>query len=127
MSGRVHLGTPKTHEARWLPIPKLLIGRLEHQVAGRQLGDWNSLAARLAPAIPELRRGSFDQAAKAIGFEGLNPNELRHTAASLAITSGVSVKVVQRMLGHASATLTLDATATCSGTSSTSSRLVSTT
>ncbi len=28
-------------------------------------------------------------------------NQLRHTAASLAITSGASVKAAQRMLGHA--------------------------
>ena len=33
---------------------------------------------------------------------------LRHTAASLAIASGADVKVVQQMLGHKSATLTLD-------------------
>ena len=33
---------------------------------------------------------------------------LRHTAASLAISSGAHVKVVQRMLGHASAAMTLD-------------------
>ena len=31
-----------------------------------------------------------------------------HTAASLAISSGAHVKVVQRMLGHASAAMTLD-------------------
>jgi integrase len=34
--------------------------------------------------------------------------ELRHTAASLAIASGASVKGVQSMLGHASAQMTLD-------------------
>ncbi|WP_375386693.1 tyrosine-type recombinase/integrase [uncultured Microbacterium sp.] len=33
---------------------------------------------------------------------------LRHTAASLAISSGANVKPVQRMLGHASAAMTLD-------------------
>ncbi len=36
------------------------------------------------------------------------PHELRHTAASLAISSGASVKGVQSMLGHASAQMTLD-------------------
>src|SRR5699024_10469359 len=40
--------------------------------------------------------------------EGLTPHELRHTCASLAIRSGANVKVVQRMLGHSSAALTLD-------------------
>ena len=38
----------------------------------------------------------------------LYPHELRHTAASLAIASGADVKVVQQMLGHGSATMTLD-------------------
>jgi integrase len=36
------------------------------------------------------------------------PHDLRHTAASLAISSGANVKAVQRMLGHASAAMTLD-------------------
>ena len=39
---------------------------------------------------------------------GLMPHELRHTAASLAISAGAHVKAVQRMLGHASAAVTLD-------------------
>jgi len=38
----------------------------------------------------------------------MHPHELRHTAASLAIASGADVKVVQQMLGHKSATMTLD-------------------
>jgi len=33
----------------------------------------------------------------------------RHTPASLAISAGANPKVVQRMLGHASAAMTLDA------------------
>ena len=37
-----------------------------------------------------------------------SPHDLRHTAASLAISAGANPKVVQRMLGHASAAMTLD-------------------
>jgi integrase len=33
---------------------------------------------------------------------------LRHTCASLAISEGANVKVVQKLLGHKSAVLTLD-------------------
>tara|TARA_B100000378_G_scaffold82772_1_gene64969 strand:- start:1779 stop:1991 length:213 start_codon:yes stop_codon:yes gene_type:complete len=33
---------------------------------------------------------------------------LRHTAASLAISAGANAKALQRMLGHASAAVTLD-------------------
>ena len=35
-------------------------------------------------------------------------HELRHTAASLAIQAGANIKVLQNMLGHESAGLTLD-------------------
>ena len=41
-------------------------------------------------------------------FRRVTPHDLRHTAASLAISSGANVKVVQRMLGHKSAKVTLD-------------------
>jgi integrase len=35
-------------------------------------------------------------------------HDLRHMAASLAVSAGANVKAVQRMLGHASAAVTLD-------------------
>lgn len=35
-------------------------------------------------------------------------HDLRHTAASLAISAGANVKAVQKMLGYASAAMTLD-------------------
>lgn len=41
-------------------------------------------------------------------FPSVTPHDLRHTAASLAISAGANVKAVQRMLGHASAAMTLD-------------------
>ena len=50
----------------------------------------------------------FDRAAASIGFDELTPHELRHTAASLAVSVRANVKAVQRMLGHASAAMTLD-------------------
>jgi integrase len=41
-------------------------------------------------------------------FPRVTAHDLRHTAASLAISAGANPKVVQRMLGHASAAMTLD-------------------
>ncbi len=38
----------------------------------------------------------------------VTPHDLRHTAASLAVSAGANVKAVQKMLGHASAAMTLD-------------------
>ena len=41
-------------------------------------------------------------------LQGLTSHDLRHTAASLAIASGASVKAIQRMLGHKDAAVTLN-------------------
>jgi integrase len=41
-------------------------------------------------------------------FPRITPHDLRHTAASLAVSAGANVKAVQKMLGHASAAMTLD-------------------
>ena len=53
-------------------------------------------------------RQLFDPAAKDIGVAGMVPHELRHTCASLAIAAGANVLAVQRLLGHGTATMTLD-------------------
>ena len=41
-------------------------------------------------------------------FPSITPDDLRHTAASLAVSAGANVKAVRRMLGHAKASMTLD-------------------
>jgi len=41
-------------------------------------------------------------------FPKITPHDLRHTAASIAISAGANPKAVQQMLGHASAAMTLD-------------------
>ena len=38
----------------------------------------------------------------------MSVHDLRHSAASLAISAGANVKAVQTMMGHASAAMTLD-------------------
>jgi integrase len=53
-------------------------------------------------------RAAVTRTAEALKIPGFRPHELRHTVASLAIASGADVKVVQQMLGHKSATMTLD-------------------
>ncbi len=50
----------------------------------------------------------FKTSAESIGVAQLHIHDLRHTAASLALQSGANVKAIQRMLGHASAAMTLD-------------------
>jgi integrase len=110
VEGRLTIEPPKTYEEREVPIGAMLRERLEDLIDGRPAD---------APVFPASRTGSwlrnhsfrggwFDDAAAAVGLAGLTPHELRHTAASLAVSAGATVKGVQRMLGHASAKMTLD-------------------
>jgi integrase len=109
VDGILIFGTPKNHERRTVPIPAFLIDDLASLVEGRDRDELVFTGARGAPLRNRnARRSWFNQAATAIGEQGLVPHELRHTAASLAVSSGANVKAVQRMLGHASAAMTLD-------------------
>ncbi|HET7306001.1 MAG TPA: tyrosine-type recombinase/integrase, partial [Segeticoccus sp.] len=58
--------------------------------------------------VRNMRRDWFDAAAVAAGVPGLTPHELRHTAASMAVSAGASVLALQRMLGHDKPSTTLD-------------------
>lgn len=53
-------------------------------------------------------RRTFQRAAARAGLGHLSPNDLRHSAASFAIAHGANVYDVQRMLGHARPSITLD-------------------
>ena len=109
VNGHPEWSTPKNHESRAVPIPKALVDDLVQQMAGKSAGQLlftspNGSAIRLA----NWRRRVWDPAVVAAGLDGLTPHDLRHTAASLAIASGASVKHVQRMLGHKDAAMTLN-------------------
>jgi integrase len=52
--------------------------------------------------------GWFQAAAKKAKVQKITPHDLRHTCASLAVSAGVNVLALQRMLGHTSAKMTLD-------------------
>ncbi len=102
-------GTPKGHERRSVPIPRFLIDDLAAHVGGKAPGDLVFSGERGGALRGQVfQRAALDEAAEALGLSGLHPHELRHTAASLAIAAGANVKVVQTMLGHKSATMTLD-------------------
>lgn len=108
--GDVIVGSPKTHKRRSVPFPGFLRAGLEHAVAGKsnedlvfpgQFGEHQT--------TPTIRRNSwFDKALAAAELPSMTIHDLRHTTASLAVSAGANVKAVQRMLGHASAAMTLD-------------------
>ena len=109
LNGEMTYGTPKTHQRRSVPIPRSLVDALAEHVAGKEPDDLVFTTARGDVMRNHNFRGRvFAAAAKEIGVPGLTPHDLRHTAASLAVQAGANVKAVQRMLGHASAAMTLD-------------------
>jgi integrase len=101
-------GATKTHRTRWVPVPEFLWDRLEYLTEGAE-PDQLVFPGRDDGYLTDFEyRRWFDQAAKEIGVLGLTPHELRHTCASLAISAGANIKAVQRLLGHETASMTLD-------------------
>ena len=50
----------------------------------------------------------FQRLLEVAGIRPTRPYDLRHTAATLAVAAGVSVKVISDQLGHASISFTLE-------------------
>lgn len=89
VNGELVFGTPKSHQARWLPVPAFLLEELRQMVADKGPDDLVFASPQGAVLrVANFRRGYFDRAAKQVGVPGLVPHELRHTAASLAISAG---------------------------------------
>ena len=109
VDGVMVFGTPKSHQCRTVAIPGSLIAALAEACAGKEPGDLVFTAPRGGVLVlRNWRRRVFDPAVTRAGLGQLSPHELRHTSASLAVAAGANVKAVQRMLGHASAAMTLD-------------------
>ncbi len=97
---------PNTSAGSPAPVRHDVAGRQEH--SHRQGQRSRSQRIALASSATNWRRAVFDPAVRSAGLVAITPHNLRHTAASLAVSSGARVKSVQRMLGHASAAMTLD-------------------
>jgi integrase len=109
VDGVMVFGTPKSHQCRSVPVARSLTDALAAACVGKAPTDLVFTATRGGVLmLRNWRRRVFDPALHAAGLGELTPHELRHTAASLAVAAGANVKAVQRMLGHASAAMTLD-------------------
>jgi integrase len=111
VAGKQLEGLPKTGKRRTVPIPRSLVAELKPLIDDRPDEDFVFTTKRGDPLRPSnWRRREFDKAVDAAGLviPGLTPHKLRHTAASLAIAAGADVKVLQQMLGHADASMTLN-------------------
>lgn len=127
VGGTVKIGTPKTHETRTVPYPAFLADEIKTAIKGKRPDAYVFGPGSAPLRLPNSRDGWFAAAVKRAQtsaerardeagevdnqpalFPRVTPHDLRHTAASLAISAGANVKAVQRMLGHASAAMTLD-------------------
>lgn len=110
VGGKVVVGTPKTHKRRVVPFPGFLVTPLSELCSEREANSvlFSDRFGRHL-TTPTVRANSwFDKALDTAGLDRMTIHDLRHTAASLAVSAGANVKAVQRMLGHASAAMTLD-------------------
>jgi integrase len=113
-SGGLVWSTAKSWERRSVPFPASLADELAALMVGKGrdalvftdmrggvLRNSNWRARVFGPAVAKCKKADDT-------FPTITPHDLRHTAASLAISAGANVKAVQRMLGHAKASMTLD-------------------
>ncbi len=99
-----------TSSVRTIPVPDGVLDALAAHMAVYEPGPLGVIFTD-GKGDP-IRRNALGhvwrRAAVKAGVEGFTPHDLRHYAASVMIDQGASVKAVQRHLGHASATTTLD-------------------
>ncbi|MDP7738983.1 site-specific integrase [Mycobacterium paragordonae] len=129
-SGGLVWSAPKTQERRSVPFPAVLADELAAMMVGKGREDLvftdqrggvlrnsNWRARVFEDALRAVKAAAVAQRAKEVAATGaattpefptITPHDLRHTAASLAVSAGANVKAVQRMLGHAKASMTLD-------------------
>lgn len=104
--------TPKNHSRRSVPpfLSEILAAHCEGKrgeefvftaPAGGALRNRNWQRRSFQPAMAQLL-AEYPQLTR------MTPHDLRHTAVSWATSAGANVKAVQKMLGHASAAMTLD-------------------
>jgi integrase len=108
--GALYVDTLKNHRARTVPLVAELVPIIDRWSAGKEPQAW--LFA--APGGGPLRESNWKRsvgwrAAKVTaGVPDVRVHDLRHTAASLWLAAGADPKVVQRVLGHATAAMTMD-------------------
>ena len=114
VAGRIIPGTPKSRESRSVPFPDFLTEVLRERRGSKAIngpGFGDGVTHLPTPTDGDAwfvgarnRAHESDPGSPLV----LTLHDLRHATASLAISAGANVRAVQRMLGHAAATMTLD-------------------
>ena len=107
-------GSPKNGEVRSVPMPQVVAEAMRVVTEGRDPEERVFAGPDGEPPRPQSVTGArsnrtwYASALRRAGVPMVSPHELRHTAASIAVHAGANVKALQRMLGHATASMTLD-------------------
>lgn len=103
------VGLTKSRKTRSVPVPQFVLDELSVQCQRKAHDDlvFPGPGGRYL-ARPKSTRGWFAGAVKRAKVQQITPHDLRHTTANLAVSAGVNVLALARMLGHASAKVTLD-------------------
>lgn len=102
------VGKTKNRKERSVPVPQFVLDQLAVQCEGRELDDLVFGDGTTYLPRPKSAGGWFAGAVKRAKVQQITPHDLRHSCASIAISSGVNVLALSRMLGHQSAKVTLD-------------------
>lgn len=106
--GRVEIRLPKYNSERVIPVPDELLEILsEHMQLGLR-GSWLFAGAEDDPPHQNTVGHRWRTTLAAATVEGVRLHDLRHFFASGLIADGCDVVTVQRALGHAKASTTLD-------------------
>jgi integrase len=108
--GSLYVDTLKNHRARTVPLVLELVPIVDHWGAGKSPDAWLFDAPEGGPLRESnwKRSVGWSEATSAASVPGFRVHDLRHTAASVWLAAGADPKVVQRVLGHATAAMTMD-------------------
>jgi len=109
-TGSLFQDTLKNKRSRTVPLVDALVPIIDRWAEGKAAGDWLFPAPKGGPlSEPNWKRSvGWSAAIRQIGRPTLRVHDLRHTCASVWLGAGADPKVVQRILGHASAAMTMD-------------------
>lgn len=120
VGSQLRVDTLKNGDDRVVPFPRSLLSeRLRARCAGKDskalvferpgaINDGTALTQADYMRNPDPHDGWFEYSVRDAGLPRMTLHDLRHTAVSLAVSSGANIKAVQRIAGHKSATMTLD-------------------
>ena len=108
--GALYVDTLKNNRARTVPLVVDLVPIVDRWSAGKAPDSWLFDAPEGGPLRESnwKRSVGWRAATVAAGLAGFRVHDLRHTAASVWLGAGADPKVVQRVLGHATASMTMD-------------------